>query len=245
MPEGRSHILTIAGFDPSGGAGVLADVKTFEQHKLLGMAVNTANTVQNDADFRAVNWLTEDEIFGQLEILLERFRFSTVKVGLIPSMGMIPELKKRLGENTRIIWDPVLSASAGFDFNHVPADPEAILREVFMITPNWEEVVRLSGREDAMEGAKYLSGYCNVYLKGGHNAVDPGRDFLFVGGKQFNFRPVEKRVWPKHGSGCILSSALAANLERGYPILKACLRAKRYTEQALVSNQGLLAWHKR
>src|SRR3989338_7600616 len=115
MPKERSHILTIAGFDPSGGAGILADIKTFEQHRLLGMAVNTANTVQNDEEFLAVNWRSETEIFDQLDVLLKRFSFPVVKVGLLPSFGLLVDLKKRLGHKTKIVWDPVLSASAGFD----------------------------------------------------------------------------------------------------------------------------------
>ena len=245
MPKERSHILTIAGFDPSGGAGILADIKTFEQHRLLGMAVNTANTVQNDEEFLAVNWRSETEIFDQLDVLLKRFSFPVVKVGLLPSFGLLVDLKKRLGHKTKIVWDPVLSASAGFDLQQNLADVQAALKEVYCITPNWEEIQRLMGMADPMEAASELSKHCIVYLKGGHRADKVGWDTVFSAGKYFSLRPRQAQVWPKHGSGCILSGSLAAHFLKGYPLQKASLRAKTYTEEVLSSNQSLLGYHKR
>lgn len=244
MSAKRSHILTIAGFDPSGGAGVLADIKTFEQHRLVGMAVNTANTVQNDTGFDAVNPESEARIMEQLDALLRRFSFSTVKIGLMPHPELIPVIAGRLGNKARIVWDPVLSASAGTDFNISLNALEKILTVVHIVTPNWEEVVRMTGIADAMEAGRALSGQCNVYLKGGHRAEKTGHDALWLKGKEFSLAPGRTAVWPKHGSGCILSSALASHVEKGYPMLKACLRAKRYTEAALGSNRTLLAYHK-
>lgn len=245
MPKERSHILTIAGFDPSGGAGILADIKTFEQHRLLGMAVNTANTVQNDAEFLTVNWRSEAEIFDQLAVLLKRFSFPVVKVGILPSFALLVELKKKLGDQTKIVWDPVLSASAGFDLQQNLGDVQSALKEVHCITPNWQEIQLLTGMADPIEAATALSDRCIVYLKGGHREEKVGWDTVFSAGKHFSLRPRQAQVWPKHGSGCILSSSLAAHFLKGYPLQKACLRAKVYTEEVLSSNQSLLGYHKR
>ena len=245
MSGKRAHILTIGGFDPSGGAGVLADIKTFEQHKLLGMAVNTANTVQTEDRFEAVNWLSEELILGQLDTLLAQYSFDYVKIGLIPSVQFIGEISQRLSKTKPcIIWDPILKASAGFDMEHATDKLLEVLDTVFLITPNWEEVQALTGMKDAIAGAKKLAQNCNVYLKGGHNAADPGRDYLFIDGREYTLRPRGRAVSEKHGSGCVLSSALAANLTQRYPMVKACLRSKEYVTRVLESNPSLLGYHK-
>ena len=244
MPKKRAKILTIGGFDPSGGAGVLADIKTFERHRLLGMAVNTANTVQTEDQFQSINWLSEDLILKQLQALLSQYSFEFVKIGLIPSIEFIQTICDQFGESKpKIIWDPVLSASAGFDINHKLDGITNALKLVHVVTPNWNEIKLISGEEDSIKGAEKLSAYCGVYLKGGHNDDAPGKDFVFNNGKKFNLNAKGKNVSEKHGSGCIFSSALAANLVLGYPFQKACLRAKTYVTRALESNTSLLSYH--
>ena len=244
MSRKRAYILTIGGFDPSGGAGVLADIKTFEEHKLLGMAVNTANTVQTEDTFQSVNRLSEDLIVAQLDVLISQYKFLYVKVGLIPSIEFIHTIKCKLPD-AKIIWDPILKASAGFEMNHSLEELTSVLEKVEIVTPNWEEIIVLSKLNDAIEGAKKLSKYCTVYLKGGHNSESPGRDYIFYKNKSFQLRPKGKSVTPKHGSGCVLSSALAANLAKGYPLHKACLKAKTYVTRVLESNDSLLGFHHR
>lgn len=241
--KSRPKILTIAGFDPSGGAGVLADIKTFESHKCLGFAVNTANTIQNENEFIVPNWVSEDEVFTQLEILLKEHKFEYVKVGLIPSIDFFMKLVVKL--DAKIIWDPILSASAGFDFKHDLAQLREVLNKIFLITPNWKEVKQLSGNEDSLFGAEELGKYTNVYLKGGHNEKQLGKDFLFFDGERFSFNPKsKKKMSEKHGSGCVLSSALTANLALGNSINRACLKSKKYIENYLSSTQNLLGHHK-
>ena len=90
----RAYILSIAGFDPSGGAGSLADIKTFEQHKLQGLSVVTANTIQTENEFISVNWIEVDVVFQQLDILLDRYKIRYAKIGLIKDAST---LKKILG----------------------------------------------------------------------------------------------------------------------------------------------------
>lgn len=239
----RPKILTIAGFDPSGGAGVLADVKTFESHNCQGFAVNTANTVQNEYEFIAPYWVKENIVFEQLDILLQNHKFEYVKVGLIPSLSFLQIVIKKLGKS-KIIWDPILSSTSGFVFEHDLSELENVLKKLFLITPNWNEIKQLSGSENALDGAQKLAKHTNVYLKGGHAKVE-GKDYLFYNEKQYPLTPKSKKpIYDKHGSGCVFSSALAANLSKEYPMLKACLKSKRYIEKYLSSSKELLGYHK-
>jgi len=249
MSKKNKYILTIAGFDPSAGAGVLADIKTFEQHQCIGMAVQTANTIQTGDEFLSVNWIDEAIIISQLELLLSKYRFSYVKIGLIQSLVFLQKINSILLSNnghTKIIWDPILSASSGFDFNHDLSELESVLKGIYLMTPNWNEVKVLSKDDNAMKGAKHLSKFTKVLLKGGHNELDLGKDYLFQGDLQNGFNPKKtvKPIFAKHGSGCVLSSAIAANLFQGYPLHKTILKSKRYMEGFLSSNKTMLGNHR-
>ena len=109
--------LSIAGFDPSGGAGVLADIKTFEQHKVLGMGVVTGLTFQNDSEFDGVKWISTDEIIRQIEILTRKYKFKFVKVGMLESLETIVTDCRLQIADCKIIWDPIVKASAGFEIH--------------------------------------------------------------------------------------------------------------------------------
>lgn len=238
--------MTVAGFDPSGGAGVLADVKAFEANKVYGFAVVTANTIQNEHNFVEPNWIPEEQIFSQLTEVLKEHVVDYVKVGLIPSLSFLKELNAHLlrhSEAVKVIWDPVLSASAGHSFDHDLSALEEILSQIYLITPNWDEVKLLGKSQNALEAATHLSQYTHVYLKGGHNESDLGKDFLYFKGKVYPFNPKKVLTVAKHGSGCVFSAALTANLARRYPIVKACLRSKTYTAKFLASDDSLLGYH--
>ena len=248
----RPKILTIAGFDPSGGAGVLADIKTFEAHRCLGFAVNTANTVQNEIEFIAPYWVDEKVVFEQLDVLLQQHYFEYFKVGLIPSLNFLNKIISKLKlqplkpktSNIKIIWDPILSSTSGFVFEHDLSELKIVLKHIYIITPNWNETKQLSGNKDAIFGAKELAQHTIVYLKGGHSEQQ-GKDYLFYNGNQYPLNPKSKKsIYDKHGSGCVFSSALTANLTKEYPMLKACLRSKRYIEKYLSSSTELLGYHK-
>ena len=245
----RNNILTIAGFDPTGGAGILADTKVFEAHKCLGMAIQTANTIQTENNFLKINWIEEDQIVEQLTVLFSTYTFKAIKIGLFPSIAFLSELLIliRLSNPTiPIIWDPVLSASAGFEFENNPTSKtelENVLKQIDWITPNWNEAKTLSANNDAIKGAITLSNHTKVYLKGGHNTTDLGKDYLIEKGKIQSFTPKNGTYYEKHGSGCVFSSALAANLANGYPQQKAILRAKRYIEHFLSSSTSKLGRH--
>ncbi len=250
MLKVRPYVLSIAGFDPSGGAGVFADVKTFEANKVYGLGVISANTFQNDKDFSGVDWIPVEKIIEQISILQKRVEFGYIKIGLIENLESLNKIIEHLKSRTpdcRIIWDPILKASAGFEF-HKSVDKsmlEKICREIYLITPNVPEALSLATNKSATENAQYISKFCHVFLKGGHAENKIGYDTLFLKeGKQFSFRPKAKGIFPKHGSGCVLSSAITANLAKGEDLHRACLKAKQYSEKYLRSNKTLLGYHK-
>ena len=117
----RPYVLSIAGFDPSGGAGVLADVKTFEANKVYGFGVMSALTFQNDSEFEKVEWIPLEKIMEQISVLQKRFQFEYIKIGLIENLEVLNQLILNLKSNIsnpKIIWDPILKATAGFDFHN-------------------------------------------------------------------------------------------------------------------------------
>lgn len=243
----RHKILTIAGFDPSGGAGLLADVKTIEANKCAAFAICTANTIQNESEFSSVNWIDEDQIFAQLDILSKAHQFEYVKIGLVPSLEFLKKTIQKLNANNqqpKLVWDPILSASAGFDFSHNLSELDEILKNVYIITPNWNEVKQLSGNDDSQKGAEQLAKLTNVYLKGGHNSEVKGKDYFYFENEVLPFNPKVKVLYDKHGSGCVFSSVLVSNLVKGYPIIKSCLRSKAYMYKFLNSSPSLLGTHK-
>ena len=244
----RPYILSIAGYDPSGGAGVLADIKTAEFHQCMGMGVLTANTIQTEDTFVSVGWIEEIQIVKQLEILLTRYQFGAIKIGIIESFERLKTIINKVKEyqpDVFIIWDTVLSASSGFDFVY-EINQEALitlLKSIDLITPNANEVHKLTGDEDVYQGAKELSKHTNILLKGGHRTDKMGVDTLFYNGLEVDFLPTNTQVFPKHGSGCMLSSAIASNIALGNTINLACEKSKRFIEKQLLSNHSLLAYY--
>ncbi len=248
--KNRPNILAIAGFDPSAGAGLLADIKTIEALKCYGMSVCTANTIQTDQEFVACHWIDSVVILKQLETLLHRVTFDVVKIGIIQDWEILLEiigLLKKVNPSVRVVWDPVLSSSTNFSFHekHSAKQIEQVLDAVYLVTPNYIELQQLLPEETMEETLNNIQKRTNLYLKGGHRPDVIGKDELFA--KEANIytlNPKMKGCTEKHGSGCVLSSAIAAYLALDFPLLKACYRAKRYTEKVLVSNKGLLGYHR-
>jgi len=246
----RPYALCIAGSDPSGGAGIFADLKTLEANKVYGLGVVSALTYQNDDTFSGVDWVLMEKIIAQARLVLQKFPVEVVKIGLIQNLPVLKALISFLQENSpdiKIIWDPVLKASAGFTF-HEQLDQEMlkeVLNSLYVITPNVPEARQLSPASQPEESAQQLSHFCHVLLKGGHQDDKKGYDQLFLRtGEILSYRPRRLEVFPKHGSGCVLAAALAANLARGFKLPRAVLRAKQYTAGFLASNETLLGYHK-
>ncbi len=185
----RPVALTIAGFDPSGGAGILADIKTFECMEVYGVAVITGNTHQNDIAFKSVTWLDKKEKEKNITLLADRFPFKAVKLGMHKDLEDVLhsiKLCQKYFPDAKIIWDPILAASAGFDLN-IKIQKEAldkILSALSLATPNQPEACKLGESNDATEAAIHLSESCPVLLKGGHSTDKKASgDYLFVHGK--------------------------------------------------------------
>ncbi|GGX08017.1 hydroxymethylpyrimidine/phosphomethylpyrimidine kinase [Aquimarina muelleri] len=250
----RPYILTIAGFDPSNGAGLTADIKTIEALKGYGLAVCTANTIQNDIQFKECIWQDIEVIKNQIEIILDRFAIRFVKIGIVQDWRVANQIIDFLLEKNKtikIVLDPVLKSSSDFDFHdHLPASKsniqfDQILDKIYLLTPNYPEIEKLYVDKTVDETVAYISSKTNLFLKGGHRKDTIGKDELFtVTGKHYILHPKAKKIAEKHGSGCILSAAITTQLALGFPLLKACFRGKRYTEKVLSSNTSLLGYHK-
>jgi len=241
----RPYILSIAGFDPSGGAGLVADCKTFEALKCQGLSVCTANTIQTDNEFIDCVWTDIEIIKKQITTLFNRFKIDVVKIGIVEDwqkMSEIVDLLISLNAEVKIIVDPVLSASANFDFQ-TDFDStlfNSVLEKIYVLTPNYEEIQKLYPELSLEETIKHISNKTNLYLKGGHNEAEKGKDYLY--NKDEQVYPINPKyiTYPKHGSGCVLSSSMASYVALGFSLLKSVFRAKRFTEKYLGSNKELL-----
>ncbi|HET9502125.1 MAG TPA: hydroxymethylpyrimidine/phosphomethylpyrimidine kinase [Hymenobacter sp.] len=248
MPTSRPYALTIAGFDPSAGAGVLADVKTLEASGVYGLAACTALTVQNDVTFERVSWVPLADIQDQARLLLARFQVDFVKIGLIESLPILLELiswLKARNPAVQIVWDPVLKATAGYEFH---ARPDAgllqvICRELALITPNQPEALRLLPAARPEAAAEALAAWCPVLLKGGHATGPEATDLLLLGGERHALSASRLPHGEKHGSGCVLSAAITARLALGDALPDACRAGKAYTATFLASSDTLLGYH--
>ena len=214
-----NYVLTIAGFDPSNGAGLGSDIKTFEAFGTYGLSVCTAVTVQNESEFERVEWMSSELILEQIAILFRKYPIDVVKIGLIEgleTLSLVVERLKQLNPKIRIIWDPILEASAGFLF-HSTIDRNKLLyiaKQIYLITPNRLEWIRLFSNQIETDVSQKL---CNVLLKGGHAKGEFSTDVLFTKEDTTRFAGIRSPK-SKHGTGCVLSAALAADLAWGTDI---------------------------
>ena len=238
--------LSIAGFDPCGGAGTLADIQTFQNHQVQGMAVVTAITYQDEESFSGIAWETIDSIKAQLSPLLKRYRFRSLKIGIIENFEVLDEVLRFVHEyqpDIRIVWDPVLKSSSGFDFtDRLRKDYFVrIINRIDMITPNYHEEQQLN--ELCGEALSKLSEHTGVLSKGGHTADEMAVDQLHWNGEVYNFSEPRLNGFEKHGSGCVLSAAITANLALGADLPKACEKAKAYITRYLQTSTTKLGLH--
>lgn len=249
MSKNRPFALTIAGFDPSGGAGVLADIKTFEQHRVWGLSINTGNTIQTENAFYEMQWTDLDFVLRSLKILFQNYDIETVKIGIVPSLSYLKSIVfaiKKLSPKTKIIWDTVLKSTTEFIFLSVDNknDLHEVLESLYLITPNFKEILILCPSETAPKmAAHYLSKYCPILLKGGHHEQNIGVDYLYIDNEIHTLLPQKNTATEKHGSGCVLSSAITAQIALDKNLLTACIEAKKYTENYLHSSTTKLGHH--
>ena len=232
-------VLTIAGSDSSGGAGIQADLKTMTCLGVFGMSVITALTAQNTTGVRDVLEATPELVMAQMDCVFQDIRPDAVKIGMVSNPGIIRAIAAKLREYgaEHIVVDPVMVATSGSAL--IQDDALTALREELFplaeaITPNLPEGERLWGRpiereEDMLAAAAAIGGQLPgaVILKGGHLA-HCADDLLWQGGQARWYRAARVDNPNNHGSGCTLSSAIATFLALGYPLPEAFRRAKAY-----------------
>lgn len=242
--------LTIAGSDSGGGAGIQADLKAFSAQGVFGMSVITAITAQNTTEVRSVQNIDLSIIKDQIEAVFDDIRVDAVKIGMLSSSETVKVVANTLEKYkpSIIVLDPVMVSKAGqhlLQEDAIQALKETLISQVAIITPNIPEAEVLTGSqirtEEEMKNAcvqmKAL-GAKAVLLKGGHLNGDPND--LYYDGRGFHWM-YGKRIHTKntHGTGCTLSSVIAANLAKGASPIEAIRIAKKYITTAITHSLDL------
>ena len=241
------NVLSIAGSDPSGGAGIQADLKTFGALGCYGMAVITALTAQNTRGVTAIHTPPADFIAHQIDAIFADIAVAAVKIGMLATPEIVEVVSERLARHraTNIVIDPVLVATSG-DSLGAPGIVDAMRRHLLplatLLTPNGPEAAALTGRGEpltstdleALARRLHDDGCRAVLVKGGHLAGAMAEDVLVdqSGARTFSATRVATRN--SHGTGCTLSSAIAAHLAQGFDLAAAIEAAKQYLTGALM-----------
>ena len=246
--------LSIAGSDPSGGAGIQADLKTFHQFGVYGEAVITLITVQNSTGVQRLHLLDSELIEAQIRAVLDDIPLSAAKTGALGSRG-VAEAIARVAEEFHfpLVVDPVITSKHGIKLGDVETGLP-LLRHAFLITPNLEEAsaicnfmvddldsMRRAARAlrgmAASNGA--LNGALNVVVKGGHLRGE-AIDLLYSSAGEFHeFASPRIETRHTHGTGCAFSAAITAELAKGTELVQAVGIAKAFVTEAIRSNPGL------
>lgn len=236
--------LTIAGSDSSGGAGIQADLKAFSANGVFGMSVITAVTAQNTQGVLAVEDLSIGIIEKQIAAIYEDIQVDAVKVGMVSRTETIEAISGQLQKYQAypVVVDPVMVSKSGFHLlqpDAVKALIDKLLPLATIVTPNIPEAeimagMRISSLKDMEEAAVriYRMGPKNVLVKGGH-LTDQATDVLFDGVRYLHLTAERIPTKNTHGTGCTLSSAIAANLAKGHSISDAVRDAKAYLTTAI------------
>jgi len=241
--------LTIAGSDPSGGAGIQADLKTFHQFGVYGEAVISLITVQNTVGVERVECLAEDLIERQIRAVIQDIPPRAAKTGALGNRGII-EIVSRLAEEFSfpLVVDPVMIGKHGAAL----LEPEAcavlrtkLLPRAYLLTPNLPEAIALTGVEisdqsSMRQAAMALAdlGAKNVLVKGGHLIGEP-TDILLFEGQWFEFPAPRILSQHTHGTGCTYSAAITAGMALGHDLPSAVGRAKQFIHEAIRTAPGL------
>ncbi|CRH91706.1 Hydroxymethylpyrimidine/phosphomethylpyrimidine kinase [Chlamydia trachomatis] len=245
----RKKVLTIAGSDSSGGAGIQADIKTMLTNGVYAMSCITALTAQNTTGVSNIMEVSPEFLDSQLESVFEDIFPDAVKIGMVSSSELIEVIAKNLKKYSakNIVVDPVMVATSGSSLIQTEA-VKALKEKLFpladLITPNLQEAEVLSGKEinsieDMVEAAKLIYEESNVavLLKGGH--LDDSCDDLLYDGEETWFRGKKIANQNTHGTGCTLSSAIASNLAKGHSLADSIYLAKLYLNNLLMRKLDL------
>ncbi len=241
--------LTIAGSDPSGGAGIQADLKTFHQFGVYGQAVITLVTVQNTVKVSRVDCLDPQLVQQQIEAVLEDIPPGAAKTGALGNSSIIEVVARMWSASTiPLVVDPVMISKHGASLIAAEAQ-EALVRLLLpcatLVTPNLHEAAALAGFPvDSLDSMKQAAerilsfGPKAVLVKGGHLSGS-ATDVLFSGGEFLVLDAVRSHTMHTHGTGCTYSAAITASLAAGMKLEDAVRRAKLFITEAIRANPGL------
>jgi hydroxymethylpyrimidine kinase/phosphomethylpyrimidine kinase len=243
-------VLTIAGFDPSCGAGIAADLKTIAAHNCYGVAAVTALTVQNTQGVKSTHLTPAATLRAQLDAIAEDCAIAAVKIGMLGNKANAAAVAEFLekGNYVNVVLDPVAKAQSGgadlIDAGGLKFIAEDLMKRATVITPNVPEAELLTGMEvkdlAAMEAAarKLVErGAKAAVVKGGH--MERAIDVLFDGAEMLHFGGDKVKSENTHGSGCTFASAVAALLAQGRPLREAVLLAKAYVVKAIEKSYSI------
>lgn len=245
------HVLTIAGSDSSGGAGIQADLKTFSAHGVYGMSVITAITAQSTRGVFGVQNVDPDIIRKQLEVLFDDLEVHAIKIGMVSTVETIEVIAAFLEKHRDIplVIDPVMVSKSGFHLLE-PDAKEALIGRLLpladLLTPNLPEAEVITGHPvtttDEMKTAGeaiHHMGPEHVLIKGGHLSGRMATDLLYDGTRWQAYPSTRVQTKNTHGTGCTLSASLAANLAKGLPVQEAVRRSKNYIGRAIASSLSI------
>lgn len=241
--------LTIAGVDPSGGAGIVADIKTFFAFGVYPTAGISSITFQNTQGVFGAEHQTAESVRQQIEPILDDYEVSAVKTGMLPTREVIEEVAAIVTDHglRNVVVDPVVRSTSGFDLID-DAALRSLIEKLFplsdLVTPNIPETERISGvaiesEADIRDAVSIMRGFGakNILIKGGHFAesIDRRRanDYLFMNGELTILEGEYIETSATHGTGCTLSSAIAANLALGKDLWTAVNIAKAFVNEAI------------
>ena len=250
------NVLSIAGSDPSGGAGIQADLKTMAALGCYGMAALTALTAQNTRGVTAIHVPPAEFVAAEIDAIFADIDVAAVKIGMLATGEMARAVAARLvaRQTVPMVLDPVLVATSGDSLGApdvVDAMLEALLPRSALVTPNLPEAARLSDLpeardEDAMRAtaeALLARGARAVLVKGGHLEGGEAIDLLLDDQGMTLFRAPRRATKNTHGTGCTLSTAIACYLAKGLPLVDAVGAAKAYLSEALAESHSLAVGH--
>ena len=231
--------LTIAGSDPSGGAGLQADLKTFHRFGVYGEAVPTLLTVQNTMRVTRVEMVSEELVLEQLAAVLEDIPPQAAKTGALGTPGMVRAVARAASQfRFPLVVDPVMVSKHGASLGG--GGWEELLPYAALVTPNLPEAEALTGTTDPRGAAERLCamGARAALIKGGHRQGD-ALDLLYDGAEWIEFPAPRIDTPHTHGTGCAYSAAIVAGLAQGRALRDAVARAKRFISAAIRDNPGL------
>ena len=247
----KSKVLIIAGSDSSGGAGIQADIKTVTSLGCFAMTAITAVTAQNTTGVKTIVPIKPEQISNQIEFTSKDIKPNAIKIGMLHSKQVIYAVIKSLKKikNKKIVLDPVMVAKGGTKLINDKAISEIkkkLINKILLITPNIPEAelltdTKINSVNDMIKAGQLLInlGAKNVLIKGGHLKSEKMYDILLNKRTIKIFKSKKYSSKNTHGTGCTLSSAIAANLSCGKDLIKSCELGIKYVNEAIKSNLNL------